>query len=96
MAQINPLAAVTPVRDRESSKYPDRIRLAMEDGKTLTYVLEVEQPHPSFVEAIECLDRMCDMVHRAAEASQRASDIVDNHFVVGYQYKPTKRRRRSL
>jgi hypothetical protein len=95
MAQINPLAAVTPVRDRESSEYPDRIRVAMEDGKVLTYVMEVEQPHPSFVEAIDCLNRLCDII---ADASATTRDMADEHsrIVLGYQYQPKKRRRRSL
>ena len=44
--------------DYEISKYPDRIRVSFEDGKTLVYELRTEQPHPIIVENINIIKRM--------------------------------------
>ena len=48
-----PLAAVTAVWEKDrSSKYPDVIRVPMEDGTVVNYRIDVEQPHPCFLEAL--------------------------------------------
>lgn len=47
-----PLIDVSPQWDREISIYPDRIRVPMEDGKVVDYVLDIRQPHPSFEGAV--------------------------------------------
>lgn len=39
------------------SKYPDTIRVAMSDGKVIRYRIEIEQPHPCLVAALEVLKR---------------------------------------
>ena len=50
-----PLIAVSPQWDREMSIYPDRIRVPMEDGKVVDYVLDIRQPHPSIEGAVETI-----------------------------------------
>ena len=40
------------------SKYPDRIRVPMSDGKVVTYTISVEMPHPCFEAAIRNIERM--------------------------------------
>ena len=41
--------------DYEISKYPDRIRVSFEDGKTLVYEARHEQPHPVITENIRVM-----------------------------------------
>ena len=41
--------------DYEISKYPDRIRVSFEDGKTLVYEVRHEQPHPVISENIRVM-----------------------------------------
>lgn len=49
-----PLAAVTAVWETDkTSKYPDVIRVPMEDGTVVNYRIDTEQPHPCFLGALE-------------------------------------------
>ena len=59
MSHIKPLAAVTPIWDRESSTYPETVRIAMEGGTVATYHLEVKQPKPILREALEHFEKTC-------------------------------------
>lgn len=36
--------------DYDISKYPDRLRVSFEDGRTLIYEARMEQPHPIIIE----------------------------------------------
>jgi len=45
--RIEPLSNVCCYWDHDLGGYPERIRLAMQDGKIATYVLQVEQPAPN-------------------------------------------------
>lgn len=56
--RVMPLPKVTGIWDRESSQYPDRIRIPMSDGTVVTYRIDVEMPHPAFIEAMDGLWRM--------------------------------------
>ena len=56
--RILPLPKVTGVWEHEVSKYPDRIRVPMSDGKVITYHIDVEMPHPCFEAAIRTIERM--------------------------------------
>ncbi len=56
--RILPLPKVTGVWEHEVSRYPDRIRVPMSDGKVITYHIDVEMPHPCFEAAIKTIERM--------------------------------------
>lgn len=54
-----PLAAVTAIWEKGSkSEYPETIRIPMDDGHVVTYVINVDQPHPCFLNAMEILKSM--------------------------------------
>lgn len=57
--QIRPLANTgAPIWDYMSSDYPDRIKMPMEDGHVITYVREIEQPHPKCLKAVDIIRTM--------------------------------------
>ena len=56
--KIKPLADVLPVYERDLSTYPDVIRVAMDDGKVVNYRIDIQQPHPAFVSAMDTLAKM--------------------------------------
>ena len=56
--RVMPLPKVTGVWEHDSSKYPDRIRVPMSDGKVVTYSISVEMPHPCFEAAMKNLGKM--------------------------------------
>ena len=58
--RVMPLPKVTGVWDHTVSRYPDRIRVPMSDGKIVTYVIDVKQPHPCFEAAMKNLERMSE------------------------------------
>ena len=49
------LQSAVPVYDRESSRYPDSIRVSFMDGHTEIYDLRIEQPAPVIVENIRII-----------------------------------------
>ena len=49
---IGPLSNVKALWDHDLGGYPERIRLAMEDGHIVTYLLDVQQPAPNAQELI--------------------------------------------
>lgn len=60
MTQIKPLGTGAPIWEYESSEYPDLMRMPMEDGTVKNYRLEVEQPHPQCMKAIDLIKLMKD------------------------------------
>ena len=52
------LPKVTGVWEHDCSRYPDRIRIPMSDGKVVTYTISVEMPHPCFEAAMKKLKGM--------------------------------------
>jgi hypothetical protein len=56
--RVLPLPKVTGVWDHDVSKYPDRIRVPMSDGKVVTYHIDIEMPHPCFEAAMKNIERM--------------------------------------
>lgn len=54
--QIRPLNhSVAPIWDYDTSDYPDRIKVPMEDRHVITYVREIEQPHPKCLKTVELI-----------------------------------------
>ena len=49
------LPQVLPTYERESSEYPEMIRVSFSDGSTAVYVLRTEQPAPVIVENIRII-----------------------------------------
>lgn len=47
--RIGPLSNVIGFWDHDLGGYPERIRLAMEDGHIVTYLLDVQQPEPNVI-----------------------------------------------
>ena len=48
-----PLVPLRAIWDKDSiSKYPETLRVPMDDGKVVNYVIDVKQPHPCFEQAI--------------------------------------------
>ena len=56
--RVMPLPRVTGLWDHDSSRYPDRIRIPMSDGKVVTYNIDLNMPHPCFEAAMKNIERM--------------------------------------
>ena len=56
--QVLPLPKVKGYWKYPCSRYPDTIKVPMSDGKVITYRIDIEQPHPYFLAAMENLERM--------------------------------------
>ena len=56
--RVMPLPKVTGVWEHDSSRYPDRVRIPMSDGKVVSYRIDIEMPHPCFEAAMKNLERM--------------------------------------
>lgn len=54
--RIKPLPQALPVYEHDWSDYPDRLRVAMDDGKVVDYVLQVTQPKPVLKDLLDKLD----------------------------------------
>lgn len=72
-------SAIATVYEREMSEYPDRIRVAMDDGSVIDYRIEIKQPHPACEKAIDSIRRMTELVETFG----------------GYKYKGAKTRKRT-
>lgn len=56
---IEPLSnCVAPFWRRDSSDYPDEIKVPMEDGSVETYIRLVQQPLPQCLKAVELCRKM--------------------------------------
>lgn len=56
MERKKPLAAVTSLWEKNSvSRYPETLCVPMEDGHIVKYKLDIDQPHPCFLNAMELL-----------------------------------------
>lgn len=56
--RVMPLPKVTGIWEHDASRYPDKIRIPMSDGKVITYHIDVDLPHPCFEAAIQNIERM--------------------------------------
>lgn len=56
--QIKPLGTGAPIWEHDSSEYPDLMRMPMEDGNVKNYRLEIEQPEPSFLKAMDLISKL--------------------------------------
>ena len=56
--RVMPLPKVHPVWEHEDSKYPETIQVSMSNGKVVKYRIDIEQPHPCFLDAMETIERM--------------------------------------
>ena len=62
--QIKPINhIVAPIWERDSSDYPDLIKVPMEDSKVITYRREIEQPHPQCMKAVDLIRKMAESEH---------------------------------
>lgn len=54
--RIQPLSNVVPHWDNpDLGGYPDTVRLAMGDGKVITYRIETQMPHPMVKKTIDLI-----------------------------------------
>ena len=56
--RVMPLPKVHGTWIHDSSKYPDVVRIPMSDGKVIRYRIDIDQPHPQLLEAIENIRNM--------------------------------------
>ena len=56
--RVKPLPKVSGTWLYDHSKYPEMIRIPMSDGKVIRYRIDIEQPHPQLLEAIENIRNM--------------------------------------
>ena len=56
--RVIPLPKVTGVWQHDSSKYPDVVKVPMSDGRVIRYRIDIEQPHPQLLKAIENIRNM--------------------------------------
>ena len=56
--RVLPLPKVDAHYGPIGGKYPETVRIAMSDGKVITYRIDIQQPHPCFTAAMDNLDRM--------------------------------------
>lgn len=49
---------IAAVWDNDDGRYPSTIRVPMSDGKLVTYRLDIQQPHPAFLTAMEQAQKM--------------------------------------
>ena len=56
--RVIPTPQVTGYWHHESSDYPDEIKVKMADGKSITYVRQIVQPHPQCAKAIDLIRTM--------------------------------------
>lgn len=61
--QVLPLPKVAPFWDHKDSRYPERIKVSMSDGRVVSYRIDVEQPHPCFLTAMENLQHIKSIAH---------------------------------
>ena len=54
-----PLATISAIWDKGSkARYPETVRVPMDDGHVITYRIDIEQPHPQFLNAMELLKKL--------------------------------------
>ena len=63
---LNPRIAFS--HERESSDYPDIIKIPMEDGHVVTYVREVTQPEPRVMKCVDLIRVMKDCTYGGYKA----------------------------
>ena len=54
---VLPLPKVLPIWEHGST-YPDKIRVSMSDGKVITYRIDIDQPHPQCLKAVDLIRTM--------------------------------------
>ena len=68
-AKVLPLPKVKGVWKNDLSKYPDLIRVAMSDGRVITYRIDIEQPAPVLREKLDRFREMCIGYEKPADAA---------------------------
>lgn len=55
-----PLVPIRAIWDKDSvSKYPETLRVPMDDGNVINYVIDQEKlPHPCFLKALDIIKNM--------------------------------------
>ena len=56
--RVIPTPQVTGYWHHDYSDYPDEIKVKMADGKSITYVRQIVQPHPQCAKAIDLIRAM--------------------------------------
>ena len=66
--RIIPTPQVTGYWHHDFSDYPDEVKVKMADGKSVTYVRQIEQPHPQCLKSIELIRIMKDSTYGGYKA----------------------------
>ena len=67
--RVMPLPKVHAVWEHDVSRYPDRVRIPMSDGRVVTYRIDEEMPHPCFLESMKLIGKM----KRAGDCSHQST-----------------------
>ena len=65
--QVLPLPKVKGIWERESSVYPDVIRVPMADGRVINYFRDVEQPAPILGKWLDHYGKTCQIGYQYKE-----------------------------
>lgn len=57
--RVYPFAVVHPVYDKDTSVYPDKVRVPMEDGKVIDYFRESGQHESVLKPLLDAFDKTC-------------------------------------
>lgn len=56
--RVMPLPKVHGEWEHEDSRYPETIKVSFSDGRVVTYRIDVQQPHPCFLESMDLIGKM--------------------------------------
>jgi len=57
--RVRPLVPIRAIWDKDSiSDYPETVKIPMDNGHVVTYRIDIQQPHPHFMDAMEILKNM--------------------------------------
>lgn len=59
MSRVHPFPVIHPVYEHESSVYPDKVRVSMDDGKVIDYRIEKTEPESWLKPALDKFNKTC-------------------------------------
>ena len=66
--KAQPLVPVRAIWEKNSiSKYPETLKIPMDDGHVISYRIDVEQPHPAFLESMNLIKSMKEGAYQHKE-----------------------------
>lgn len=69
-SHIKPLLDIHCEYERRDSSYPESVSIAMADGKVIKYTIDVKQPHPAFLKALDGIRKIGYEMKKPASVSE--------------------------